>query len=45
MQPEGSLLYSQAPATGPYPEPDKSSPHPKPISVGSILAYFPYFEK
>jgi hypothetical protein len=28
MEPEGSLPYSQQPATGPYPEPDESTPHP-----------------
>jgi hypothetical protein len=27
MEPEGSLQCSQEPATGPYPEPDASSPH------------------
>jgi hypothetical protein len=27
-EPEGSLLYSQVPATCPYPEPDLSSPCP-----------------
>jgi hypothetical protein len=27
MEPGGSLLCSQEPATGPYPEQDKSSPH------------------
>jgi hypothetical protein len=27
MESEGSLLYSQKPATGPYPEPDESNPH------------------
>jgi hypothetical protein len=27
MEPEGSLPYSQEPATGPYPEPDASTPH------------------
>jgi hypothetical protein len=27
MEPEGSLPYSQQPATGSYPEPDESSPH------------------
>jgi hypothetical protein len=27
IEPEDSLPYSQAPVTGPYPEPDKSSPH------------------
>jgi hypothetical protein len=26
MEPEGSLLCSQDPATGPYPGPDASSP-------------------
>jgi hypothetical protein len=30
MEPEGLLLFSQEPATGPYPEPDKPNPHPKP---------------
>jgi hypothetical protein len=28
MEPEGSLLCLQKPATGPYPEPDVSSPQP-----------------
>ena len=28
MQPEGSLPYSQVPATCPYPEPARSSPYP-----------------
>jgi hypothetical protein len=27
MEPEGSLPYSQHLATGPYPDPDESSPH------------------
>jgi hypothetical protein len=26
MEPEGSLLCSQEPSTGPYPEPDESNP-------------------
>jgi hypothetical protein len=28
MEPEGSLPHSQVPATGPYPEPARSNPHP-----------------
>jgi len=28
MEPKGSLLYSQEPATGLYPEPDEFSSHP-----------------
>jgi hypothetical protein len=27
MEPEGSLLWSQEPATGPYPEPDQFIPY------------------
>jgi hypothetical protein len=27
MEPEGSLPWSQEPATGPYTEPDESIPH------------------
>jgi hypothetical protein len=27
MEPEGSFLCSQPPATGPYPQPDEASPH------------------
>ena len=37
MEPEGSLPYSQQPATYPYPEPDLSNPYPHPSSVRSIL--------
>jgi hypothetical protein len=35
MEPEGSLPYSQVPATRPYPEPTPSSPPP--TSTRSIL--------
>jgi len=28
MEPEGSLLHTQVPATCPYPEPARSSPYP-----------------
>jgi hypothetical protein len=33
MEPEGSLLCSQEPATGPRPEPYESIPHPHIISL------------
>jgi hypothetical protein len=29
MEPKGSLLCSQEPATCPYPEPNESNPHPQ----------------
>jgi hypothetical protein len=29
MEPEGSLPFSQEPATCPYPEPNESNPHPQ----------------
>jgi hypothetical protein len=35
METEGSLPFSQQPATGPYPETDESSPH--------FLTIFPYY--
>jgi hypothetical protein len=28
MEPEGSVLCSKKPASGPFDEPDESSPHP-----------------
>jgi hypothetical protein len=31
---------SQGPATSPYPEPDKSSPTPQPISLRSIVTFY-----
>jgi hypothetical protein len=37
QEPEGLSLHSQQPASGPYPEPVESSPHPYPISLRSIL--------
>jgi len=38
MEPEGSLPHSQVPATCPYPEPARSSPHPQhPTSWKSVL--------
>jgi hypothetical protein len=37
MEPEGSLSYSQVPATCPYPEPTPSSPTTPPTSWRSIL--------
>jgi hypothetical protein len=46
MEAEGSLSFSQEPLTGPYPEPEESTPHPIPILIfqGPFLAYSPYFE-
>jgi hypothetical protein len=32
MEPEGSLLCSQEPSTGPYPKPDQSNPIPSYLS-------------
>jgi hypothetical protein len=37
MQHEGSLLYSQEPSTGPYRQPDQSSPYHPTISIRAIL--------
>jgi hypothetical protein len=35
MEPKGSVLYSQEPSTGPYPEPDESRPY-HPIYLSKI---------
>ena len=40
MEPEGSLLHSQEPATCPYPEPDRSIPRPHPISWFILILSF-----
>jgi hypothetical protein len=40
MEPEGSLSRSQEPSTGPYPEPDRSSPYHPILSLRSILILF-----
>jgi hypothetical protein len=37
MEPEASLLCSLQPATGPWPEPDKSSPH-----LPTLFPYDPF---
>jgi hypothetical protein len=40
MEPEGSLPYSQEPATCPYPEPYQSSPSPHPMNIHIDLNLF-----
>jgi len=40
MEPEGSLPYSQKPATCPYPEPDQSSPG---LSIQLLEDPFQYY--
>jgi hypothetical protein len=40
VKPEGSLPCLQGPATGPYREPDKSGPHPKPYFLRSIATIY-----
>jgi len=37
MEPEGSLSYSQEPATGPYPEIDEFSSHPHKMRFNVFL--------
>jgi hypothetical protein len=40
MEPESLLPYSQDPTTGPYPEPDVSSPHAYTLFLYTILILF-----
>jgi hypothetical protein len=43
MEPEGSLPHSQVPATSPYPEPARSSPHPHiPLNIPSTKSHVPF---
>jgi len=47
MEPEGSLLHSQLPATCPYPEPARSNPYPtshlsEPALYSLITFHIPY---
>jgi hypothetical protein len=41
MGPEGSLPSSQEPSTGPYPEPDQSSPHHPILSLLRSILILP----
>jgi len=46
MEPEGSFMCSQEPATGPYSEPDESNPHRHTlfhkIAPRKMKSVFPY---
>jgi hypothetical protein len=42
QNPEVHYCVQSSPTTGPYPEPDKSSPQPQPISLRSILILSPH---
>jgi hypothetical protein len=43
MEPEASLPSLQVPATGPYSESDKPSPHPHALFLISIYYYPPVY--
>jgi len=43
MEPECSLRYSQQPATGPHPEPDKSSSQPPNPPLQDTFQFYPPF--
>jgi len=46
MEPEGSLPHSQVPATCPYPEPARSSPHPHiPLPQNPSNYYAPIYSE
>jgi hypothetical protein len=39
-EPKGSLLYSQEPTTGPFPQPDKCSLHPPVLFLSCLVLAF-----
>jgi hypothetical protein len=45
MEPEDTLLRSQEAATGPYPEPDKSTPHPYTLSFYDKKIFYSHKQK
>jgi hypothetical protein len=40
MEPESSLPCTQEPSTGPYPDPDQSSPHQAVLSLQDPSIFF-----
>jgi len=42
VEPKDSLQCSQEPTTGPYPEPNKSSPHVPDLFLYDPFIYYPY---